>query len=122
MRLLLDEMYSARIARSLRERGHDAAAVAERLDLRGASDEEVFLAAIQERRALVTDNVVDLRPTADRHVGDDKHHYGLIVTTHRAFPRQLVGPIIVALDLLLSAHPADAALADEIVWLDRATR
>lgn len=76
MRLLLDEMYSARIARSLRERGHDAVAVAERPDLRGASDEEVFLAAARERRALVTDNVADLRPTADRYVGGDRHHYG----------------------------------------------
>ncbi len=119
MRLLLDEMYSARIARSLRERGHDAAAVAERLDLRGAGDEEVFSAAIRERRALVTDNIADLRPTADRHVTGGRHHYGLIVTTHRAFPRQLVGPIVVALDRLMRARSADDALANQIVWHGR---
>ena len=56
MRLLLDEHFSRHIAEQLRTRGHDAVAVGERADLAGLADDELFAAAQQERRAIVTEN------------------------------------------------------------------
>jgi predicted nuclease of predicted toxin-antitoxin system len=45
VRLLLDEMYPARLARELRERDLDAEAVDERPSLRGLADEELLAIA-----------------------------------------------------------------------------
>ena len=56
---MLDEMHAPAIAAALRERGHDVVAVAERLDLRAMTDEELFAWAGHESRRLVTENVED---------------------------------------------------------------
>ncbi|HTA15940.1 MAG TPA: DUF5615 family PIN-like protein [Solirubrobacteraceae bacterium] len=45
MKLLLDEMLSARIAEQIRSRGHDAVAVDETRELRGLADPDLFAQA-----------------------------------------------------------------------------
>lgn len=64
MKLLLDEMYSERVAESLRERGHDAVHVRE-IGLGGALDAEVLARAAEESRTAVTENAVDFLPLLD---------------------------------------------------------
>ncbi|HEX8858824.1 MAG TPA: hypothetical protein VGC06_06955 [Actinomycetes bacterium] len=51
--------YGAEIARRLRAKGHDVAAVAERADLIGLGDEELFHRMMLEERAIMTNNVKD---------------------------------------------------------------
>lgn len=63
MKLLLDEMYSERVA--LRGRGHDATHVRE-IGLGGAPDAEVLTRAAEEGRTLVTENAADFLPLLDQ--------------------------------------------------------
>lgn len=65
MKLLLDEMYSERVAESLRGRGHDATHVRE-IGLGGAPDAEVLTRAAEEGRTLVTENAADFLPLLDQ--------------------------------------------------------
>lgn len=64
MKLLLDEMYSERVAESLREQGHDAVHVRE-IGLGGALDAEVLARAGEEGRTVVTENAADFLPLLD---------------------------------------------------------
>jgi len=65
LKLLLDEMYPSLIARELRTRGHDVVSVHESLGS-GTSDEQVLDHARSEGRAVLTENVRDFRPLAER--------------------------------------------------------
>lgn len=119
MRLLLDEHYSAELARQLRDRGHDVLAVVERPDLRGRADYVHFAAVAGERRAIVTEDVADFRPLLAEAILAGAVNYGLICVPARRFPRarQTVGRVIAALDALLVEHPGDDALRDREIWL-----
>ena len=55
-------MISPATARALRDRGHDAVAVAEHPEWRAFSDAEVIALARRERRVVVTANLRDFRP------------------------------------------------------------
>jgi predicted nuclease of predicted toxin-antitoxin system len=68
VRLLVDEMYSERVAELLRERGHDAVHVRE-IGLGGAPDADVLSRAAEDGRTLVTENAVDFLPLLDRRQG-----------------------------------------------------
>jgi len=120
LRLLLDEHHDPEVARRLRERGHDVAAVAERDDLRGRPDREIFDVAADEGRAAVTENARDFVPLAARAADDDRPHHGLIVTAASRSPRRpdSRGRLIDALARLLERHRGDDALRDQVVWLD----
>lgn len=59
VRLLLDEMFHPRIASELTARGHDCLAVAAEPDLRESDDADLLAYALEQRRTLVTNNVVD---------------------------------------------------------------
>jgi len=79
-------------------------AVVERLELRGRPDAIVFVAAKEERRAVGTENVADLRRLAAEALQHGRSHSGLIFTTDRP-PRhdpRTVGCLITALDRVLS--------------------
>lgn len=120
MKLLLDEHFSQLVARRLRdEHGHDVVAVTERPDLVGLSDEALFEVARAERRALVTENAADFMPLVRSATASGSPHAGLIVTSHRAFPRSKdsIGSLVVALDALLSSHLSDDSLVDRVTWL-----
>ncbi len=107
MRLLVDEMYPPAVADQLRRRGHDASAVTERPELRSLDDHQVFAAAQQEHRAVVTENVVDFVPLADAADQRGGPHYGVILVSPTKYPRgrqHTVGQLVHALDSLLQEH------------------
>lgn len=104
MKLLLDEQLSPQIARVLRERGLDAEAVGERDDLREAPDRDVMETAARERRAVVTNNVKDLRPIAAERLSVGRGHAGLVLLPATRSRR----------------HDATVALADAIEAVARA--
>ena len=86
MRLLLDEMYPGLIAREVRARGHDVTSVDEAPG-RGTPDEELFDHARPEGRAVVTENIQDYLPLADRLLATGGSHAGLVFTSPRRWPR-----------------------------------
>ena len=108
MRLLLDEQIPASVARALRDRGHDAVSIQERIDLRGLADPALFAAAQADRRALVTDNVRHFRSEADLALAAGRDHYGVIFLTDKGMPRHRIGLFIreavQRLDALLQDH------------------
>lgn len=120
MRLLLDEMFSPRLARDLRERGHDVAAVGERSDLAGRPGPEVLDAASAEMRTLVTEDVADYSRLARDLGARGVKHAGIAFTSTRRFPRAAggSGPLLLALEKLLAARPAEDALEGVTVWLE----
>lgn len=109
MKLLLDEMYSDVIAIELRARGHDALSVREVTPaLAGAPDDEVLSRVVTEQRTLITENVRDYRPLDAALLADGGHHYGIVYTTDRQFPRgdpQTTGRLVRALDALAKDLP-----------------
>jgi hypothetical protein len=115
--LLLDEMFSPRIAAALREREHDVIAVAERMDLRAMTDEDLFGWAAAEGRWLVTENVKDFRPVMRRALQTGGAAARLLFTSSRTFPRSRhnPGPLIDALDSWLTAGGPPPPLTED--WL-----
>ncbi|MDG4792877.1 DUF5615 family PIN-like protein [Micromonospora sp. WMMD1082] len=116
-RLLLDEMFSPTIASALRESGHTVVAVAERVDLRSMSDNEVFGWAAQEKSWLLTENVKDFRPILLQAIQTGATAPGLLFTSSRAFPRSRKnpGPLIEALDTWLRNGPPPPPIVED--WL-----
>lgn len=109
--LLLDEMFSPMIAALLRQDGHDVLAVAGHALLAAASDPYLAHWASQEGRRIVTENVRDFAPLANR--GDSALR--VLFTSSRRFPRSRrnPGPLVEALSRWLTApesHPAEAWL------------
>lgn len=105
MRLLLDEMYPPAIAEQLCARGHDADAVAARSELRALPDADIFATAQRERRAVVTENVVDFSPIADRHDERGQPHHGLILVDPAKYRRgdaSTIGRMVTALERTLN--------------------
>jgi hypothetical protein len=107
VRLILDEMYPAVVAERLRSRGHDVVSVhdTEYRYLEGTSDEELFSVALEEGRALVTENVPDFRRLEAEALGRGEPHPVLVFTTNRQFPRGLprtTGLLVEALTSLLT--------------------
>lgn len=121
MKLLLDEMFLPTIAKRLREKhGHDVVAVAERDELRGLQDADIFLAAQEEMRTLVTENVRDFRPNAREWQAMGKVHFGLVLTTNRRFPRahsRTAGRLVKALSDLMDADTDHPPASNREIWL-----
>ena len=119
MRLLLDEMLSSAIARELRARGHDVEAIQEHPEWCSYEDPQVLVLARDERRAIVTDNLVDMRPLhyeaiAPGGLGD----YGMIfIPGGRPRTRGNTGKIVAALEQKLTAYPGENDLANGEDWL-----
>lgn len=107
MKLLLDEMLSARIAGGLRRRGHDVMAVVERPCLRGSPDPEIFEVAQREGRVVVTYNRDDFLALDRQFRQEGRDHHGLVVLNPRRFPQgaPTVGALVRSIDALLSAGP-----------------
>ena len=119
MRLLLDDLFSPRLADALRQRGHDVVAVAESADLTGKRDRVIFAAAVAAGRALVTNNVVDYVPLCHGVAISGQGHSGLLLTSDRSLPRDrpAIGRTVTVLAALLTAHPTDDALRNRVLWL-----
>jgi nucleoside phosphorylase len=120
LRLLLDEMFPAVIAEQLRQRGHDVDAVCERSTLRGRPDADVFAAAQDEGRVVVTENVPDYLVIARDWETSERVHHGVIFTTDRRFPRHrasTIGRLVRALADLLAVEPEPAPPSNREIWL-----
>ena len=120
MKLLLDEHFSPEIARQLRSKGHDVVAARERSEPHALSDWDLLGIARAERRALVTENVVDFVEVHRQSVVRGEPHFGLIFTSPRQFPRtrRAIGKLIRALGALLALHSRSDALLDQVWWLE----
>jgi hypothetical protein len=116
--MLLDEQLSSRIARRMRDLGHDVVAVTERSDLRGLADDRLLAAATAEHRVLVTINVRDYPGIAAGWTAIGRSHAGLVVLSPAAFAttREGVAAVCRALDLLAGGDDGQA-MSDRVAWL-----
>lgn len=119
MRLLLDEHLSPSVAGELRRLGYDVIAVAERDDLRGRSDDEIFARAATDGRAIVTFDVGDYLALVRRSVQLRRRHGGLVLLAQgRSWSSSRAsGRLVAVLAGLMAAHPAADAFADRVEWL-----
>jgi hypothetical protein len=124
VRLLLDEMLSPTIARDLRAHDHDVEAIKEHPDRskigqQAYDDPEVLDLARREHRAIVTDNLVDMRPLhyeaiAPGGPGD----YGMVfIPGGYRRTKADTGKIVTALEQKLAAYPGERDLANGEDWL-----
>jgi predicted nuclease of predicted toxin-antitoxin system len=120
LRLLLDEHHHPLVASRLRELGHDVSAVAERDDLRGRPDDEIFAVAIAEGRVVVTEDHRDFAILVKVAIELDRHHPGVIFTTASRHPRipSARDALVRALMSLLEQHRSPDALRDSVIWLE----
>ncbi len=121
MKLLLDEHYPPSLAFSLRERGHDAVAVQEEVDLRGRLDPDLFAEAQRRNCALLTENVADYIVLDAEYRSRHWAHWGLVFTSNRTFPRgkaSTMGALVRALDELL-LKTASGGSSSGVIWLQR---
>jgi hypothetical protein len=88
--ILVDEMYPPELAESLRSAGIEATTVAE-LHLAGASDEEVFAAAVAGGYTVLTENVADFARIAAEHSTSGGHHPGVLIALSSRFSRRPAG-------------------------------
>ena len=113
MRLFLDAHISGkRVARALRDRGHDVRAADEERDLDGMADEQLLALAAAERRIFVTFDVADFPRIVRRWAEEGRSHAGcaiIIGIDHREF-----GTIIGVIEQTLADR------ADEADWHDYA--
>lgn len=117
MRLLLDEMISPRIARELRERGHDVQAVKkDRPDLASRSDRELVRAMAVERRVIVTNDIADFQAIHDHLLASGDGHVGIVFTVDAIMPRtkSTIPTWVETLAKLLGEHTDDGALQNRV--------
>jgi predicted nuclease of predicted toxin-antitoxin system len=115
VKILVDEMYPAAVAQALRSAAIDARTVGE-LRLAGASDPEVFGAAVAGGYAVLTENVGDFTRIAAEHSVAGHHHNGVIIALSSRFSRRPAGvrPLVAAVRAI-----ADEQIEDRIVYLER---
>lgn len=116
MKILVDEMYPATVAQALRAAGIDATTVAD-LRLAGASDPEVFRAAVAAGYAVLTENAGDFAPIAAEHSTVGGRHNGVLIALSSRFSRRPVGrqPLIAAVQAV-----AGQRVEDRVIYLKRA--
>lgn len=117
MRLLLDEMITPKIARELRSKGFDVEAIkGDRPDLEAVADREIVRRMAAEKRALVSNDVLDFQLIHNQLQAAGEEHYGFVFTSDSTMPRNKASiPLWVkALAQLLNANPADDALRNRV--------
>lgn len=113
MRVLLDEMYPARLAAGLRAVGIEASTVAE-FGLAGGADAEVFAAAVAGGHVVLTENVGDFTRLAAEHNAAGGHHHGLLIALSSRFSRQPAG----AATLIAAVKDAaEESFDDRVIYL-----
>jgi hypothetical protein len=112
VKLLLNEMWAAAIARQLRERGVDAIAATEAPDrYRGVPDHEVFARARADGRVIVTDNVPDFAALVADAASRGEMHPGVVFAVRPAFDRghpRITGRMVRALAALACSSAAES--------------
>jgi Domain of unknown function (DUF5615) len=114
LKLLLDEMYSATLAQTLRATKIDASTAAE-LGLAGRSDPDLFTTAVEHDYTLLTENAADVARIAADHLTAGQHHPGVLVALSSRFSRRPAG--IARLAAAIRAV-ADERLDDRFVYLE----
>jgi predicted nuclease of predicted toxin-antitoxin system len=114
--LLLDEMFSARIADELALRGIDCRAVVADPVLRAQSDLEIFDSAVRDDRVLITNNVTDFESLRRAREAAGGPVPGLIYTSDITFPRTraYVSRLTAA---LAAAADRETAACGGVLWL-----
>lgn len=115
MKLLLDEMYGAKLADALRAVGIEATTVAD-LRLTGIPDTELFAAALAVEHALLTENVGDFTRLAAEHSAAGGHHNGLLIALSSRFSRRPAGIANLVAAIQAVVHEQ---LDDRVVYLRR---
>jgi hypothetical protein len=110
-------MFAPAVAQALRDLGHDVAAVAERPELRALTDSDIFRAAIEQGRWLLTENVKDFRPILLQTMQTETLAVGVLFTSSRAFPRSRKnpGPLVHAVHAWLVTGPPEPPVTED--WL-----
>jgi predicted nuclease of predicted toxin-antitoxin system len=110
LKLLLNEMWSAEIARRLRRRGVDALAATEApTRYRAVPDHDVFTRAREDGRVIVTDNVPDFAALVAEAASRNESHPGVVFAVRPAFDRshpRIVGQMVRALAALAGSEDA----------------
>jgi len=121
VKLLLDEMYPARLARALRERDADAEGVDERSPLRGLADEELLVIAAREGRAIVSENVADFMRLYGEWGAAGRRHAGIVIALSSRFSRTPAGyeVLVDSLVALCAQRSEGEALVDAVHFLAR---
>ena len=116
MRLLLDEMIPAAVARQLRSRGVDAISVSERPDLRSLSDPDLFERAQTESRAIVTYDSAGFLALAMQSQRESRTHHGVVLLNQRRFPQRSssVGALVKSIEALARRASASVSFVE---WL-----
>ena len=115
--LLLDEMFSPRIADELALVGIDCRAVVADPVLRAQSDLEVFDSAVRDDRVLVTNNVPDFESLRRAREAAGGPVPGLVYTSDVTFPRTkaYLSRLVTALAAAAADH--ETARCGGVLWL-----
>jgi predicted nuclease of predicted toxin-antitoxin system len=115
--LLLDEMFSPRIADELALRGVDCRAVVADPVLRAQSDLEIFDSAVHDNRVLVTNNVPDFESLRRAREAAGGPVPGLVYTSDVTFPgtKAYVSRLVTA--LAAAAADRETARCGGVLWL-----
>lgn len=124
MKVLLDEMWSPAIAIQLRLRDHDVVAITEPSQTSryaGISDDEVFVKAQEDGRAIVTDNISDYEQARAGWESRGQPHQGVIYALNPPFDRNrgdaVIGQMVRALDHFLASSEARVEPFDRAHYL-----
>ena len=119
MRLFLDAHISgARIARALRESGHDVRAADEERELDGAADEELLSLASAEERIFVTFDVKDFPVIVRRWAESGREHAGCAIVVGIA--QGEFGAVLNAVGRQLEARPKQDDWNNHTLFVARA--
>lgn len=115
--LLLDEMFSHRVAQQLRSVGIGCIAVVEDRVLSSQDDAVVLEAALASGRTLVTNNVVDFERLRQGRTANGESVPRLVYTSEAAFPRdrKFIGRLVEALRHCAEEHLV--AASGGVLWL-----
>lgn len=118
MRLLLDAHLPTALAVQLRQRGHDAAIVAEWQDgrWRTAPDQALLAAAHADRRLLVTFDAATIPPLLKLWAETSQHHAGVILVSSRSFAPNDIGGLLRAI-LRVTEQMGDLDWEDRVIFL-----
>lgn len=124
MKVVLDEMWTPRIAAELRKRDLDVIAAGEpehASRYAGIPDDAVFACAQEDGRAIVTDNVPDFEKARLDWEARGTAHHGLIYVLNPPFNRHrgeaVIRQLVRALERFLASPEAQAGPVNRIYFL-----
>nr|WP_281283090.1 DUF5615 family PIN-like protein [Kutzneria buriramensis] len=115
----MDEMLGERLARKLRDRGHDVVSVVADHRLVGRSDDQILAHAAGSGRAVVTTNIRDFVLLDGQYRDRGASHAGLVLVSTKTFPQDgsFQGAMLTALDKLRSQE--DVFTGGQVRFLER---